>query len=58
MPWIKAPVRASIRINAVVAGEGQGQGWGVAVAGPHEDCQEPVSSIAQTGVVASTTRPP
>jgi hypothetical protein len=54
---MNAPVRASIRISSLVAGDGHGRG--VAVIGPQEGhWNDPDSLTAQTGVLASTIDPP
>jgi hypothetical protein len=56
-PWTNAPERASMRINALAAGEGQG--CGVAVYGPQEGAwNDPDRRTAQTGVLAGTIDPP
>ena len=54
---MNAPVPASIKMSAVVAGAGHG--CGVAVYGPHEDgWKVPERRTAQTGVSAAATAPP
>jgi hypothetical protein len=54
---MNAPVRASMRMSALVAGDGHG--WGVAVAGPQEaGGNDPDRSTAQTGVLALTIDEP
>ena len=56
MPSMNAPVRASIRINSLVAGDGHG--CGVAVIGPHEGhWNDPDNRTAQTRVFAATIDP-
>jgi hypothetical protein len=54
---MNAPVLASTKISALVAGDGHG--WGVAVYGPHEKpANEPDRRTAQTRVSGATNDPP
>ena len=56
-PWMNAPVPASIKKSAVVAGDGHG--CGVAVYGPHEGgWKVPEGRTAEAGVSAAATTPP
>lgn len=58
MPWMKTPVRASIKMSSLVSGGGQTFVTEGAGAGPHDSSKVPATSTAQTGVSAGATDPP